>query len=255
MLALVREAWDGATHDRLAHALEPIQDELVERLDPRSGERWLDLVTGTGAIAFRAARAGAEVSAIDRPGPILDHARAAAEQAGLPIRFDDGDVEYLPYDDAAFDVLASSFGLIFAADHANVAAELARVVRPGGRLGFTAWKPSERLGELYARFTDEPLEGRESTEWGREDHVEDMLGEEFELELDDGALWLEADSGEDLWEAFSASAPPVIILLRRLGESRGEEFHHAFVELLESYRSGDRVRAPRHYLLVVGRRR
>ena len=153
-------------------------------------------------------------------------------------------------------MLASDFGLVFAPDHANVASELARVSCPGGRLGFTAWKPNPKLGELYRRFTEEPIEGREAYEWGREDHVEDMLGEDFELEFEDGTLWLEASSGEEIWKLFSESAPPVIALIQRLDAQRGEEFHHAFVELYESYRTGDAgVRAPRRYLLVLGRRK
>ena len=89
-------------------------------------------------------------------------------------------------------MLVSDFGLVFAPDHANVAAELAPRRAPRRRLGFTAWKPNPKLGELYRRFTDEPIEGREAYEWGREDHVEDMLGEDFELEFEDGTLWLEA---------------------------------------------------------------
>ncbi len=126
----------------------------------------------------------------------------------------------------------------------------------GGRLGFTAWKPNPKLGELYRRFTEEPIEGRESYEWGREDHVEDMLGEEFELEFEDGTLWLEAESGEEIWELFSGSAPPVISLIERLEPPDVEEFHRAFVELYESYRSGNGgIRAPRRYLLVLGTRK
>jgi SAM-dependent methyltransferase len=255
MLADVREAWDEATHDRLAAVLDPVQDELVVRLAPKDGERWLDLATGTGPIAMLAAHAGAEVTAIDGSAPILARARADAEDAGLSIRFDVGDIEYLPYDDGEFDVLVSNFGIIFAADHANVAAELGRVARQGGRLGFTAWKPNPKLGELYRRFTDEPLEGRESTEWGREDHVEDMLGDDFELEFHDGTLWIDAASGEELWELFSTSSPSVIGLLARLDDTQGEQFHQAFVELFESYREGDVVRARRRYLLTLGRRR
>ncbi len=126
-------------------------------------------------------------------------------------------------------MLVSNFGLVFAPDHANVASELARVARPGGRLGFTAWKPNSKLGELYRRFTEEPIEGREAYEWGREDHVEDMLGEDFELEFEDGTLWLEAESGEEIWKLFSESAPPVVALLQRLDPAQQEEFHHAFV--------------------------
>ena len=152
-------------------------------------------------------------------------------------------------------MIASAFGFILAADHANVAGELARVARRGARLGFTAWKPNPKLGELYRRFTEEPLEGRESTEWGREDHVEDMLGEDFELEFVDGTLWMDADSGEEIWELFSSSSPPVMALLAKLEPERAEAFHQALVELYETYRDGDRIRAPRRYLLTLGTRR
>ena len=216
----------------------------------------LDLATGTGEVAVRAARRGAKVTAIDITEPMLAKAREWAAEEKLEIAFDLGDVEYLPYEDACFDVLASNFGLVFAPDHANVAAELGRVTCPGGRLGFTAWKPNPKLGELYRRFTEEPIEGREAYEWGREDHVEDMLADDFELEFEDGTLWLEADSGEEIWTLFSESAPPVVSLLARLDAERGEEFHRAFVELYESYRTPEGgVRAPRRYLLVLGTRK
>src|SRR5262249_11145783 len=188
--------------------------------------------------------------------PMLAKARERAEQEGVDITFDLGSVEYLPYDDGCFDVLVSSFGLIFAPDHANVGAELARVACPGARLAFSAWKPNPKLGELYRRFTEDPIEGREAFEWGREDHVEDMLGEDFELEFEDGTLWLEAGSAAEIWELFSESAPPVVELLRQLDEAHGEQFHQAFVQLYESYRAKEcGVRAPRRYLLVLGRRK
>ena len=250
------EVWSVGTYERFAARLAPVQDQLVNLLQIGAGDRVLDLASGTGDVAIRAARAGAAVSAIDSAGPMIEKARAKAEEEGAEIAFEEGDVEYLPYEDACFDVLASNFGLIFAPDHANVAAELARVSCRGGRLGFTAWKPNPKLGDLYRRFTEEPIEGREAYEWGREDHVEDMLGDAFELEYEDGTLWLEAASADDLWELFSTTAPPVISLLRRLGPHRGADFRRAFLELYESYREpGGGIRAPRRYLLVLGRRK
>ena len=244
-----------AMTERLAAVLAPVQAELVGRLAPAAGERLLDLADGSGAVALLAATAGAEVTVIDSLAPMLEKGRADAEQAGLEIRFDVGSVEYLPYEDREFDVLASSFGFIFVSDHANVASELARVARPGGRLGFTAWKPDPKLGELFRRFTEVPIEGREAAEWGREDHVEDMLGEDFELEFSDGTLWIDAGSGEELWELVSRSAPPVMTLVSQLDTAAAEDFHRSFVELCEGYRDGDRIRAPRRYLLTLGTRR
>lgn len=250
------EVWSAGTYERFAARLAPIADQLVNLLEIAPGDRVLDLATGTAEVAVRAARSGAAVTGIDITEPMLAKARERAETEGLQITFDRGDVEYLPYEDACFDVLVSNFGLIFAPDHANVAAELARVSCPGARLGFTAWKPNPKLGELYRRFTENPIEGREAYEWGREDHVEDMLGEDFELEFEDGTLWLEAESGEEIWKLFSESAPPVIALIDQLDDEGRKDFHRAFVELYDTYRTKDgTVRAPRRYLLVLGRRK
>jgi hypothetical protein len=83
-----------------------------------------------------------------------------------------------------------------------------------------------------------------------------MLGDDFELEYEDGTLWLEAESGEEIWTLFSESAPPVIALVKQLDDKRREEFHRAFVEFYESYATkDDGIRAPRRYLLVLGRRK
>ncbi len=82
-----------------------------------------------------------------------------------------------------------------------------------------------------------------------------MLGEDFELEVEDRVFYVEAESGEGVWELFSSSAPPVRVLADRLSPERREEFHQAFVELYESYREEGGIRAPRPYLLVLGRRR
>jgi SAM-dependent methyltransferase len=257
LLGGMADAWGLGTNERLAARFGPVQADLLERLRVAPGEDVLDLATGAGQLALGAARIGARVSALDPDDAMVALARERAADDNLEVAFEHADIEYLPYDDRSFDVVVSNFGLIFAPDHANVAAELARVARPGARLGFTAWKPNPKLGELYRRFTEEPIEGREAYEWGREDHVEDMLGEDFELEFDDGAVWLEAESGEEIWSLFSESAPPVISLVRRLSPADADEFHRAFVELYEGYRddNGGGIRAPRRYLLVLGTRK
>jgi ubiquinone/menaquinone biosynthesis C-methylase UbiE len=256
MLWDMSDAWGARTYERLSAHFAAVQDHLVELTRVGAGDRVLDLASGAGEVAVRAAARGARVTGIDASEPMVAKARRVAEAARADIRFDVGDVEYLPYEDACFDVVVSNFGLIFAPDHANVASEVARVSCPGGRLAFTAWKPNPKLGELYRRFTEEPIDGREAYEWGREDHVEDMLGEDFELEFEDGTLWLEADSAEEIWQLFSESALPVIALVNRLDEAGAEKFHQEFVQLYERYRTPEGgIRAPRRYLLVLGTRK
>lgn len=200
-------------------------------------------------MAIRAAAAGAEVTGVDLAPAMLELARAKAP--GL--RFEVGDCQALAYPDGAFDVVSSCFGSIFAPDHEAVARELARVCR--ARLGLTAWVRDPALGEVYAACGLDTPEGRLPFEWGQPEHVEELLGAAFELELERHTWLLEGASGEDVWELWSRSAPPFKALVESLDAERRERFREGYVAYCESHRDGDRVRVPRDYLLVLGRRR
>lgn len=231
-----------------------MHDELVERLAPGSGVRWLDVGTGSGQVALRAARAGAEVTALDISSRRLDEARANAVAEGLTIALDLGDAQALPYGDAAFDVVSSCFGAIFAPDREAVARELARVCRPGGRLGLTAWRPKAALEAIYRRFQEGPPPV-DHADWGREENLDAWLGPDFELELAERTWVLEGASPEAVYAFMADSAPPTAALLERLDADRREAFRAAFVEYWSRYDDGEGVREPRPYLLVLGRRR
>ena len=126
------DVWSGATYERIAETFAPIHDRVVALLAIVPGTRVLDVACGTGGVALRAARAGAEVLGIDISADQLTKARRAAAAESLEIRFDEGDCQELPYGDAEFDAVTSAFGAIFAPDHARTAAELARVCRAAG---------------------------------------------------------------------------------------------------------------------------
>lgn len=200
---------------------------------------------------MRAARAGAEVTGLDIAPRMLELARA--KPGADAIRFDLGDVSSLPYEDASFDVVASNFGVIFAPDQERVAGELARVTRPGGRLGLTAWREKPALDAIYTRF------GRTSSidsyVWSRPDELERLLGEAFDLELHDRIWHLEGDDGESIFDFWTRTAPPTKAYLEQLDEEARARVREALVEYWESYRDGDRVREPRPYVLVLGTRR
>lgn len=247
--------WEAGEYERIAERFAPIHDELVACLAPARGECWLDLGTGTGEVALRAARAGASVTALDIAPKLLAEARGKAAAADLQIRFDEGDAQALPYADASFDVVSSSFGVVFPPDQEAVARELARACRPGGRLGLTAWRPKPDLRALYERFQEE-RPTTDNTDWGREERLHELLGGAFELELLPRTWYLDGDSPEAVYEFMASSAPPMAVFLERLPAEREPEFRAAFVEHWRRYAGADgRVREPREYLLVLGTRR
>jgi SAM-dependent methyltransferase len=254
-LRAVGAMWGAADYERVAALFASIHDRLVDALEPRAGEDWLDLATGTGEVALRAARRGARPVGVDLSEPLLDQARAKAEAEELDVAWKLADVQRLPYEDASFDVLSSCFGVIFAPDREAVARELARLSRPGGRLGLTTWPPDEELERLFEPFVDDPGPPEPSA-WGDPEGVRGLLGDAFELSVEPGEWVVEFESAEAVWELYASSAPPMKALLDSLERGRRDELREAFVDVHERYRiPGGGVRVPRDYLLVLGRRR
>jgi SAM-dependent methyltransferase len=248
-LLAAAEMWGGADYEQVARRFAPIHDALVERLAPKAGEHWLDLATGTGEVALRAARAGADVVGLDIAPRLLEQARSKSAE----IEWVEGDAQALPFGDSSFDVVSSCFGVIFAPEQEAVAGELARICRR--RLGLTAWRPDQGPHAVYAAFTAEDPLRATADEWGREERLEELLGAAFELEFEERVWWLEGDSPEEVWELMSNGAPPVKAFLDSLEGDRRVAFREAMLEYWEGFRMNGGVREPRRYLLVLGRRR
>ena len=253
------EVWGSAPFENVANQIANIHDHLVAELAPRAGEQWLDVGTGTGGVAVRAARAGAQVTGSDLSPVLIETAKRLAQEEGLEIDYEVGDAEQLPYADASYDVVSSSFGAMFAPDHAAVAGELARVTRPGGRIGLTTWDPDGGIGEFFkmlSQFQPPPPEGAGNPlDWGREEHARELLGDDFELRFVHGQDPQVGESGEEIWQLFVTSFGPVKTLYASLDEPRREELHNAYVKHLEEHRQGGKIEAPREYLIILGTRR
>ena len=244
--------WGGADYERIAQRFAPIHDELVARLGPSRRERWLDVGTGTGEVALRAARAGADVTAVDISAELLEQARAKA--GAEDVRWELGDAQDLPYEDGSFEVVSSVFAAIFAPDQEAVGRELGRVCRPGGRLGLTAWRPSEQLEEVYAVIEREPPDP-DPVRWSDEEVLDELLAPSFELELERGTWSLRLGAPEEVWTFWSTAVPPCAAAVAELDAERVERLRSAFVELGERNRRDGGVVIERDYVLVVGRRR
>ena len=244
--------WSSAPWEQAAHMLAPIHLHLVDRLAPQQGERWLDLATGSGAVAVLAARCGAETTGVDFAPGLIGAARRNADEKGLDARFEVGDVEELPFEDASFDVLSSSMGMIFAPDHAAVAREVARVCKPGGRLGFTAWKPGTGFSVVTDKYRPPPPpEAGDSDDWASEDHVRDLLEDTFALEFEHVGFRFAAEPGESLWERLTYAVGPFKALAESLDPEERERLRREVVEYIDSF-GNDGV--PGDYVLVLGRR-
>lgn len=251
--------WDSAPFERVAEHISDIHEDLVQRLEPVAGTAFLDVACGTGGVAERAAARGAVVTGSDFAPGLVETARRRAAERGLEITYEVGDAEALPFEDASFDVVASCFGAMFAPDHRAAAAELARVCRPGGRLGLASWTPEGGVGDLFRMMGSfqppPPPEAGPPLLWGTRGHVEELLGDAFELEFVELESPQLGGSGEELWELFSTSFGPSKTLADSLPPERRDEYHRATVEFYEGYRQEDGIRHPRHYLVALGRRR
>jgi ubiquinone/menaquinone biosynthesis C-methylase UbiE len=254
--------WGNAPFEQVADTIADIHRVLVDALQPADGKRWLDVACGTGDLAELAAAAGAEVVGIDFAPPLIETAKQRAAEHGLDIDYRVGDAENLEgVDDASFDVVSSTFGVMFAPDHERSAGELARVTRSGGRLGLATWTPDGGIGQMFklmAQFQPPPPEGAGSPlAWGQPEHVQELLADAFDLTIEERTSTFEIGSAEEYWTKFAPAFGPVKTLLETLDEDGKEEVHRTFVGWLEDNfgSPGGPIAHRREYLLILGTRR
>jgi SAM-dependent methyltransferase len=186
------------------------------------------------------------VTGLDISADQLQKARAAATEAGLAIRFDEGDAQALPYGDASFDVVVSAFGMIFAPDHQQAADELTRVSKPGARVAVSSW-PNDDWAQLGARLRPD-YEGIDARPWSEEAYVRGLLPG-FELEFRRGQSTIEAESPKALWDLLAESVPPLKAWLATLDDAERESARMQYTELF------DGGQLNREYVLILGTRR
>jgi ubiquinone/menaquinone biosynthesis C-methylase UbiE len=171
--------WSSGDYAVIGATLQIVGEQLCETADLRSGETVLDVATGNGGTALAAARRSCQVTGVDYVESLLARARRRAEADGLSIDFRAGDAEMLPFEDAAFDVVTSTFGVMFAPDHRTAAAELLRVTRPGGRIALANWAPDGFIGHMFRTIgahVPPPVGVASPALWGTRAHLEDLFG-------------------------------------------------------------------------------
>lgn len=251
--------WGNGPYERITNTIRDIHDLVIARIDPQPGDKLLDAATGTGAVAILAAGRGADVTGQDIAPVLVETARERAAEEGVDVQFEVGDAEAMSYEDATFDIVTSTCGVMFAPDHEAVAGELARVTRSGGRIALVCWQPGKGMADVFqmmARYMPPPAPGAGSPfAWGDREHVTELLGDTFELHFEEGDSPVTLPSGEEYWELFSTSYGPTKTVVESLEPERREAFHRDWVAFGDARREGDAMVHHREYLLTLGTRR
>ena len=174
-----QKMWASGDFAVIGATLQIVGESLNEAADVRALHRVLDVAAGNGNATLAAARRFASVTSTDYVPALLERGRRRAEAEGFSnVTFEVADAEALPYPDASFDVVLSTFGVMFAPDHQRAAAELTRVCRPGGRIGLANWTPSGFLGQLLRLIAQyvSPTPGVQSPLlWGTDAHIRELF--------------------------------------------------------------------------------
>ena len=172
-------AWAAGDYAVIGTTLQIVGESLCEALDLRAGQRVLDVAAGNGNATLAAARRWCDVVSTDYVPALLERARARAGAEGLAVQFEQADAENLQYEDGAFDVVLSTFGVMFTPNQEQAAAEAARVCKPGGKIGLANWTPSSLVGEMFkliGRYIP-PAPGMKSPAlWGTEERLRELFG-------------------------------------------------------------------------------
>jgi len=254
-------AWSTGNYAVVGTTLQIVGEDLCEALDLRSGARVLDVAAGNGNATLAAARRWCDVTSTDYVPALLESGRVRAQAEGHTIQFQQADAENLPFPDASFDVVLSTFGVMFTPNQDKAASELARVCKPGGRIGLANWTPEGFVGQVFKTIGKyvPPAPGVKSAAlWGTQARLEELFGHtaqeigttsrEFVFRYRSPAHWI---------EVFRRYYGPINKTFGALDEQKQAAFTQDLLTLMASRnRSGDATLVlPSEYLEVVIQRR
>jgi ubiquinone/menaquinone biosynthesis C-methylase UbiE len=250
-------AWSAGNYAVVGTTLQIVGETLCEALDLRAGSRVLDVAAGNGNATLAAARRFCDVTSTDYVASLLDSGRERAQAEGHAVKFQEADAENLPFPDASFDAVMSTFGVMFTPDQEKAASELARVCKPGGRIGLANWTPESFIGQLFKTIGKyvPPAPGvRSPALWGTKARIVELFGKtakeirsasrEFTFRYRSPAHWI---------EVFRTYYGPMNKTYGVLDAEKQAAFTRDLLALMErGNRSGDgTLMLPSEYLEVV----
>ena len=254
-------AWSSGDYAVVGTTLQIVGEQLAEACDLRWDERVLDVAAGNGNATLAAARRGCAVTSTDYVASLLERGAERAHAERLQVTFQVADAEALPFADASFDAVLSTFGVMFSPDQATAASELARVCRPGGRIGLANWTPEGFIGQMFkvlGRHIPPPAGVQPPSLWGVEAHLRTLFGERAaSIKITPRLFNVRYRSAAHFIEVFRAWYGPVLKAFAALPADKAQVLEQDLTELLNrlNVAGAESLVVPSEYLEVVVNRR
>jgi ubiquinone/menaquinone biosynthesis C-methylase UbiE len=257
-----KATWASGDYAVIGTTLQIVGETLCEAADLRAGRRVLDVAAGNGNATLAAARRWCEVTSTDYVPALLERGRERAAAERLHgIDFEEADAEALPFDDASFDAVLSTFGCMFAPNPPRVAAELLRVCRPGGRVAMANWTPDGFIGQVFktvGRHVPPPPGVSSPALWGSRDRIAELFGREAShIQAETRQFMFRYRSAEHMLETFRSYYGPILKAFAALQEEGQRALAEDFVALMKRFDrgNGDGLVVASDYLEIVITRR
>ena len=256
-----QKVWSSGDYGKVGVSLVVIGELLCEAVDVRSGQKVLDVATGSGNTAISAARRFCDTTGIDYVPDLIEQARERAAAEGLDVAFEVGDAENLPYPDASFDVVLSTVGVMFTPDQEKAAQELLRVCKPGGKIGLANWVPDGYVGNMLrtvGKHFPPPPGVKPPPLWGTEDRLRELLGDGVSsMETRRRTYVFRYLSADHFIEQFRSYYGPMHKAFDSLDPEEREALKSDLEELIDYWNISDdeTIILPSDYLEVVAARR
>jgi ubiquinone/menaquinone biosynthesis C-methylase UbiE len=249
-------AWGSGDYTVIGTTLQIVGESLCEAVDLRSNDRVLDVAAGNGNATLAAARRFAEVTSTDYVGALLERGRERAMAERLMVTFQEADAESLPFEDASFDVVLSTFGVMFTPNQEQAAREMVRVCRGGGKIGLANWTPESFIGRLFKTFGKyvAPAPGMKSPAlWGNRTHLDALFGQSGSIRAESRRFMMRYRSPDHWLEVFRTYYGPVLKTFAALdmnGQASLDADIRALIAEFNVAKDGTAV-IPSEYLEVV----
>ena len=252
-----KAAWGSGDYSIVGTTLQIVGEQLCEALDVRAGQSVLDVAAGNGNVSLAAARRWCEVVASDYVPALLDRARERAEAERLPISFAEADAEALPFQSETFDVVVSTFGVMFAPNQVVAAAEMLRVCKPGGKIGLANWTPDGFIGHVFKTIATQlppPPQAKSPMLWGTRERLNELFGPSgATIHAKESHFALRYRSPEHWLDVFKTYYGPLLKAFGALSPERQTELERDLLELVKRFNrvSDGTMVVPNEYLEIV----